>query len=108
MGRGSPVKPHLFGPGSGVARPASSFGKLNQLERSCALGVPACAEAPEEVEEENPFDAEHLAKGGSFWMGSGYMEKRQLDQVRRCSPPRTCTLQATLTPGTTAAALSDR
>lgn len=87
MGRGSPVKPHAFGPGSNTRRPSSSMGKLNQLERSCVLGVPPCADAPPEEEEENPFDDTVRQKGGMMWMGSGYMEKKQIDEVRAPMPP---------------------
>jgi len=57
-------------------RPKTRANRLNQLEKSCIIGVPAGIEIEEE-EDNRVNEVEDLNEGKPIWMGSGYMRRAQ-------------------------------
>ena len=62
-------------------RSHSALKRLNQLEKTCYLGVPSGAEPRGEEPEESQRDSDSSDR--SMWMGSGYMQKKDVKLIMK-------------------------
>lgn len=69
------------------SRGTSAKGRLNQLERTCYIGVPAGADTPDLQADQGP-DSDRSGRGKPVWMGSGFMQRKGLEEIESARRPK--------------------